>query len=118
MPTASRPRITFDNFTEWPEKTAANGFRDNARFKISFDKAIRELESRGCGSLTIGLCTMALRSALESNSGAYTGEPCPNCLRIRMLKLGVCDKCYWDLTTGTYATNDRQRQADIGRAEP
>ena len=80
----------------------------------------RELESRGCGSITIGICTAALRSALiafDSTEGAYTGEPCPNCKRVRMLKIGVCDKCYWDLTTNTYATTVRQRQADTGRAE-
>lgn len=42
-------------------------------------------------------------------------EPCPNCGRVRMLKLGVCDKCYWDLRTGAYATTDRQYEADTGR---
>ena len=50
--------------------------------------------------------------------GAYTGDPCPNCGRVRMLKIGVCDKCYWDLSTGTYATTARERHADTGRAEP
>jgi hypothetical protein len=75
-----------------------------------------ELETRVIVDLTLKLDRVSIEHGTVG--GTYTGEPCPNCGRARMLKLGVCDKCYWDVTTGTYATDARSRQADTGRAEP
>lgn len=48
----------------------------------------------------------------------YSAERCPNCRRQRMLCIGVCEKCYFDLRTHDYATDARRYEADHGRPPP
>lgn len=47
-------------------------------------------------------------------SDGYVGD-CPNCKRYRLIRYAngheSCEKCHWDVTTGTYAVG--KPQADI-----